>query len=309
MSVHRLLFVSLLLSSSLPILASDGDAEPMKVTLDALELADGLTMVRTDSPIGNPSTTVAVGEGGVLLVDPNLAIAEDVLTGYLDELGAGPVRYVITTHYHGDHSEGLEVFPEAVALAPRLQRDRLRTGAVVLGERPIEAEALPDLVFDDDLTLRFGEHTIDLLLPPDRSGHTDGDVLVYFREAGVLVAGDYVFDGKFPLIDYDAGGSLTGYLANLHWMLQRFPPQTRIVPGHGSFAPAPPRALSMGDLRAWLEALERTIDWVRDQLEAGRTVAQILESELPEEIERMGARPRYVKPENWIKSVHRGLSR
>ncbi|ANM29997.1 hypothetical protein ABI59_11080 [Acidobacteria bacterium Mor1] len=189
------------------------------------------------------------------------------------------------------------------------QRERLATGQVVLGERPIEAAALPDLVFDQDVTLRFAGRTIDLLLPPNRSGHTDGDLFIYLREDRVLCAGDYVFFDKFPIVDLQNGGSLDGFLENLRWIVDRFPPDTRVVPGHGTFKPAEIRIATIAEVRAYAETLERTIDWIRGELERGVDLETLAtRDDLPEPLPTMGARPRYLSAERWIRQVYRALA-
>ncbi len=292
----------------LPSSARADDAPP--VTVDALELAEGLHLVRSNSPVGNPSTVVLETGDGFLLVDPNLLLAADALRGFLDGRGGGPVRWIATTHYHGDHSEGLESFPGATAFAPRPQRERGAAQPVVLGERPVAVAALPDVALEADATLHAGGRTVELLLPPRRDAHTDGDLFVWFREDRVLCAGDHVFLDRFPLVDHDAGGSLDGLLENLRWIAETFPPDTRIVPGHGAFPPDPVRALTIAEIRAYVAALERAVDWVRERLEAGVDVDRLAtEIEPPEEIAAFARRPRYVSVERWVRQVHRALQR
>ncbi len=305
LKLHRILLL-LLVILPVSVAAEEGG---MKATLDSLELGDGLFLLRSDSPIGNPSTLALRGEEGFLLVDPNLLLAAQPLKAFLRSAGDLPVRYIATTHFHGDHSEGLEVFPDAVSFAPVRQRERLATGEVVLGERPIEAAALPDIVFDEDVTLRFAGRTIDLLLPPNRNGHTDGDLFVYLREDRVLVAGDYVFFDKFPIVDLQNGGSLDGFLENLRWVVERFPPDTRVVPGHGTFKPEAIRLATIADVRAYADTLEQTVEWIRGELERGADVETLATREdLPEPLPTMGARPRYLSAERWIRQVHRALT-
>lgn len=278
-------------------------AEAPEVTLDRVDLAPGVHLVRSNSPIGNPSTVLVDGPDGVLVVDPNLALAGEALSALIARLDLGPVRYVVATHHHGDHSEGLETFPDAVALAPVPQRERLRTDAIVLGQRPIHADALPELTFDGSITLHLGANTARLLLPPDRSGHTDGDVLVHLPEAGVLCVGDHLFLDRFPIIDLDGGGSFEGYLANLRWISDAFAPDTRIVAGHGTFEPDPVRLATVDEVRAWRETLEATIRWVSARLDEGHTVEEIAEMDLPPAFASMTERPRYVSAPRWIAAV------
>jgi len=284
-------------------------AEAPQVTLDRIELAEGVHLVRSNSPIGNPSTVLVRGPDGALVVDPNLALAGETLRSLITRLERGPVRYVVATHHHGDHSEGLETFPDAVALAPAPQRERLRTGPIVLGERPIHGAALPELTFDGAVTLHLGANTARLLLPPHRSAHTDGDVFVHLPEAGVLCAGDHLFLDRFPIIDLDGGGSLQGYLANLDWIADAFPPDTRIVAGHGTFEPDPIRLATVDEVRSWRRTLDATITWIGDRLDEGHTVEEIAEMDLPPAFASLTARPRYVSAPRWIAAVARARER
>ncbi len=306
MNYPRIVTLCLLtLAVVVPALAQD---EPPAATLDSIALGEGLHFVRTDSRVGNPSTVVAEGDGGFFVVDPNLLIAGDVLKQFLADHGGGPVRFIATTHYHGDHTEGLQTFPAAVAIAPREQRRRLATGSEEVGEAPGDLATLPALAIDGNLSLHFGSRTIDLLLPPERNGHTDGDLLVYFREDGVLCAGDYVFYDRFPVIDLDNGGSLEGYLGNLRWIVSSFPPDTRIVPGHGTFAPAEIHLVTIADLRAWIADLEMSVEWIRTKLESGASAESLAQADdLPVRMTELATRPRYMSVPRWIALVQRGL--
>lgn len=271
------------------------DAAPV----DIVSLRDGIWMLRTNTPLGNPSTVVATGSDGVLVVDPNFRDASAPLLHAISELSPRPIRWIVTTHHHGDHSEGLETFPsDAIRLAPDGQLPHLRTGAIVAGERPIEASSLPHLTFRDRVTLELGGITAELIALP--AGHTDGDTVVWFPDARVLVAGDHLFLERFPIIDVDDGGDLDGYLANMQWMIDTFPEDTLVVPGHGTFPPDAARAASLDDLRAELEALRRSIDIVRGRLAAGLDGDAIVAAGLPSEIEVLGRKPRYVSTERWL---------
>jgi cyclase len=215
------------------------------------------------------------------------------------------VRYATATHYHGDHTENFELLarevPEATLFVPHRQRIRLATGAVVHGERPLAPQALPRLTFEETLTLRLNGETIDVMTLPHRRGHTDGDAVVYFHEAEVLYVGDYLFLDRYPIID--ASGDLEGYLANIEFLLDRFPDDTIVVPGHGTFFPEPLTTATMDRFRENLDALRRSITLVRTRLEQGESVEEIVKRGLPQELRPYGERPRYLSEERWIRFV------
>lgn len=295
---RALAFVSLLAFSAS---AETSTEAPL---VDVLHLAGPVYMLRANTPIANPSTVVSVGEDGVFVVDPNLEAAGEALETAIRELG-GEVRLIASTHYHGDHTEGLERFtPPAVAIAPQLQRERLATGEVVLGERPVRPESLPTITFEGRIRVHFNGETIEIFTPRHAKGHTDGDAFVYFEDSGVLCAGDYLFLDKYPIVDLEGGGDLEGYLANIDDLLARFPDDTLVVPGHGTFSPAAIEVATMDRLAKHLALLRETIRIVRDRMLRGESLDEILATGLPERFAPIGERPRFVSEERWIRFVH-----
>ena len=133
---------------------------------------------------------------------------------------------------------------------------------------------------------------------------TNGDVVVYFEDSGVLATGDYFFLDRYPIIDLEGGGSFTGYFENIKKMLARFPAETRVVPGHSTFAPAEAKTASMAEYRAWYEAMLDSIDFIVGERKAGKSAADIDTKGLPFRFARFGERPRFVKPESWIRKVY-----
>lgn len=282
-----------------------GAEKATAIAIDSFHLNASVHMIRSDSPIGNPTTVVSIGSDGVFVADPNLLLVNDALKAEIERLGGTSIRYVTATHYHGDHSEGFEsIAAGATVIVPEGQRRRLATGAVVLGERPIKKEALPVMTFTDSVTLRMNGEEIRILTPPNKSGHTDGDAFVHFRHAGVLYVGDYLFLDRFPLIDLEGGGDLEGYLANIEYVLDRFPADTLIVPGHGTFRPAKVIAIDMGRYRTYLETLRESVAIIRERVADGVTLEENVDAGLPDKFAGFGARPRYVKTESWIRFVH-----
>ena len=284
-------------------LAASG--EDPEVVVDVLHLSGPVYMLRGETPIGNPSTVISAGPDGALVVDPGLQAAGEQLDAAIRELG-GEVRLVASTHYHGDHTEGLERFvPSAIAIAPEAQRGRLATGEVVLGERPVRASSLPMITFEDSLRLHFNGEVVLIFTPKQRAGHTDGDAFIYFSKSGVLCVGDYLFLDRYPIIDLEAGGDLEGYLANVDDLLARFPPQTVVVPGHGTFRPADVETATMERLAAHLERLRETITIIRGRTAEGLSLDELVAAGLPERFAALEDRPRFVSQERWIRFVYR----
>lgn len=300
---RSLLALTLLLLLAQPAVAPAQDEED--ISFDVLPLAGSVSMLRSDTKIGNPSTVVSVGEDGVLIVDPNLDLVSGTLLPAIEQLGGGPIRFVTATHFHGDHTENLEMLsreaPDAVAFAPDGLRAQLATGEVFHGERPLVPEALPIMTFQDRVTLHLNGDVVEVSTFPNPRGHTDSDAVVYFRNANVLCVGDYFFLERYPIVD--DSGDLEGYLANIAWLLETYPQDAIVVPGHGRFRPAPVEAASMAALRLQLERLRGTITIIRERMAAGASVDEIVAEGLPAEYAVMAEKPRYLSEERWIRFV------
>jgi len=279
--------------------------ETENLEFDVLPLAGSVYMLRCDTKIGNPSTVVSVGEDGALIVDPNLDLVSGTLLPAIEALGGGPVRFVTATHFHGDHTENFEMLaretPEAVAFVPTGLRERLATGQVFHGERPLAQETLPVMTFEKQVVLHLNGDVVEVSTLPNPRGHTDSDAVVYFREANVLCVGDYLFLERYPIVD--DSGDLEGYLANIAWMLEMYPADAVVVPGHGRFRPDPVEAASMATLGKQLAMLQGSIDGIRERLADGTSVDEIVETGLPEIFAIYDAKPRYVSEERWIRFV------
>jgi glyoxylase-like metal-dependent hydrolase (beta-lactamase superfamily II) len=281
-----------------------GVAGPEPPVVDLKQLTPTIYMARTNTPIGNPTSVISVGPDGVFLVDANLAVASDSLLAAVRRVGGGVPRLIATTHYHGDHTEGLEHFvPPAIAVAPARQRARLASDSVFLGERPLHPASLPAITFTDSLRIYFNGDTIDIFTPAVFGGHTDGDAIVHFRTSRILCVGDYLFLDKYPLIDFQAGGDLEGYLTVIETLFRACPKNTTVIPGHGTFSPAP---MEVGTTEGWnnyLQALRASIQFIRSRLDEGWTDARLIEAGLPAEFAGLGAKPRYVSEAGWIRTV------
>ena len=162
-------------------------------------------------------------------------------------------------------------------------------------------EAWPALTFEGSFTLRLNGGEVQATTLPNIHGHTDGDTLVYFPKQKVLCVGDYLFVDKFPIVDVaEGGGDLEGYLTNIRYILEHYPADTKVVPGHGYFRPYAIEPVTMEHYRANLAALERSIAVIRAHMTPGRTREQVIADGLPEEFAPYDVRPRYVPGARWI---------
>ena len=278
----------------------------LEVALDGIPLSERLHLLRTDSVIGNPTSVLYLGEQGSVLIDANLLEAAPLIREYVQRQGGGPIRTVATTHYHTDHVHGLEAFgPDANVIAPVAQAERLKTSALLEeGGPPLVAGGQPDETFENERIIDLEGGQVVLRTLPRADGHTDGDLVAWFPAERVLYVGDYYFPGKWPIVDLDGGGDLNGYLANVQHLLRSYPGDMRVIPGHGTFKPEEPRAFKASEYHRWLQTLRRSIAAIRGGMQQGKTREQLIAEGLPEPMQSMGEKPRFVSTEQWIGFVY-----
>ncbi len=182
------------------------------------------------------NVTVAVGADGVIMVDAQFAPMHDKLKAAIAKLTDKPVKFLINTHYHGDHTGGNAAFgKEGVTIvAHRNLKDRLANPPPGgNGQTPAAAppEALPKQVYTDRTTVSTGGRTAQVV---HIEGHTDTDSVVYFPDANVLAVGDTGGANRYPNIAL--GGTIDGLIAGTQTYLNMANAQTKIVPGHGPLA-------------------------------------------------------------------------
>lgn len=180
---------------------------------------------------------VSVGDDGIFLVDDQYAPLTPKILAALAELGDGPVRFVLNTHWHFDHTGGNENMGEAgaVIVAHNAVRRRMTVGQFIEGLNvdvaPAAEGALPVVTFTDTVTFYLNGDTLDAFhVAP---AHTDGDAIVHWRAADVVHMGDIFWNRSYPFIDLSSGGSVDGVIAAVEGVLAWTGPATRLVPGHG----------------------------------------------------------------------------
>ena len=204
-----------------------------KVEVKTTPLGHGLAMLAGAG--GN--MVASAGEDGVFIVDDEFADLHPKIREALAVMSDRPVRFVINTHWHGDHTGGNEKFAGdgAVVIAQDNVYRRMSTSQFIKHlNRTVPASpkgALPVVTFNDQATLHLNGDEIRLVHVAN--AHTDGDVLVHFPGADVLHMGDCFFNGQYPIIDTGTGGTIDGYVAAVEKGLSLAGPATKVVPGHG----------------------------------------------------------------------------
>lgn len=243
-------------------LAAQQDLDEVEITVTPM--ATGVFMLTGAG--GNIG--VSVGADGVFVIDDQFAPLSERIMVAIEGLSDRPVSYVLNTHWHGDHTGGNENFGEAGAaiVAHENVRTRMSTEQVstVFGRTtpPSPDAALPVVTFTENVTFHFNGEAIRVHHVPN--AHTDGDSIVYFDDVDVLHTGDTFFNGAFPFIDVDSGGSLDGMIDAAETSLGMITRQTEIIPGHG------PRATQI-DLERYRDMLLEVREIVAERVAAGES--------------------------------------
>jgi cyclase len=249
----------------------DFDKAEVKVS----KLRGNLYLLRTDT---GSNMAASIGDDGVLLVDASYQQTLDKTQAALKRITDKPVRYLVNTHYHSDHTSGNVGFPEAVIIAHRNALKRLASGgiggnfATFKFEYPaLPPAALPKLTFERELKLNFNGEEVRILHHPD--SHTDGDAVVYFSKANVAHLGDQFTVYGFPDIDVAGGASTAGWIAALDDIVRVLPPDARIIPGHGPLS-------GIDDVKRFRNMLAATLAAVQNALAQGKTLQQMKDEKI-----------------------------
>lgn len=265
--MNRLAIVAALLLTAAP---AGAQQDFSKVEIKVEKLAPGVAVLfGAGGNIG-----LSYGEDGNALVDDQFAPLTERIVAAVKTLDPDPVKFVINTHWHGDHTGGNENFGKmgTVIMAHDNVRKRMSTAqaikAIKMDVPASPKAALPVVTFDNGVTLHLNGDTLHVI--HIRNAHTDGDSLVHWQKADVLHMGDTFFHGtSFPFVDRDSGGSIDGVIAAVRQGLGIAGPNTRIIPGHGKVAGKP-------DMEAYLAMLVDIRTKVNAAIQAGQTREQAI---------------------------------
>ncbi len=234
-----------------------------KVEIKAVPLADGVAVLfGAGGNIG-----VSFGPDGTVLIDDQFAPLTEKIQAAVKDLGAGPVQYLINTHWHGDHSGGNENLGRSGALI--MAHDHVRERLIKGNDRvpPAAPDALPVITYHDGIKLHLNGDEV--RVQHMKHGHTDGDSIIFWKKANVLHMGDLFFHKvTLPFIDLNSGGNARGVLAAAEKALTMVDDNTKIIPGHGPMA-------TRADLIAYRDMMKAVIAAVEKAQGEGKSLAAV----------------------------------
>ncbi|MBI5913921.1 MAG: MBL fold metallo-hydrolase [Bacteroidetes bacterium] len=266
-------------------------------TLAVEKVAGNIWMLRQNSA-GNVG--VFASNDGFIIVDDQFRTDSEKIRDGLAKIAKLPVKYIINTHWHADHSEGNENFAKtgSVIVAQDNSRQRLTTDQFIELFQMLHAarpwEGLPSVTFTEDITFHERGETIHVFHVPN--AHTDGDAIVHFQTSNVIHTGDVFVRYGLPFIDDHHGGSINGTIAATERLLSLANAETKIIPGHGAVS-------TKQDLMDYLEMLKVVREKVAKGIEQGKTIEQIL-AEKP-----AGSFTTFFLVDEFVRMVWRGMQK
>lgn len=269
--------ISLLTVSVLVTLAAFAQQNYDTVKIRPVKITDNIYMLKGAG--GNIG--VLVGKDGTLMIDNQFGPLSNKINGAIKTISPAEIKFLINTHIHGDHSGGNENFKRmgTTIVAHDMVRERMGKEQVIKSRNmtfpPREKDALPVITFSDKLNFHLNEEDIEIVHLG--LGHTDGDVIVHFKNANVFHMGDAFVRYGYPFIDGSSGGSFTGFLSTLDKAMTMMDDNSKVIPGHGELA-----------TKADIKILRDKLVDIRDQV-----AAALKKGKKPEEIPAMGITSKY----------------
>src|ERR1051326_1109166 len=270
-----------------------------KVEIKVQKVAEGVYML--EGAGGNIG--VSAGEDGIVIIDDEFAPLAPKIQAALKGIEDKPVRFIINTHYHGDHTGGnAEFAKQGTIIAHENVRKRLAEGTSLKQMKsttpPAPKDALPIITFNDRATVHLNGEDIRAIHFPH--GHTDGDSVIFFPHSNVVHMGDDFFNGGiFPFIDLASGGNVQGMIAGGEKVLAETPDDVKIIPGHGPLG-------TKDDLRKFLTVLKETSAAVETGIKQGKRLEQLKQEKVLAKWDSYGHG--FIKTDEFIEILYDSLT-
>jgi cyclase len=300
--MRRLVLIGLLVFPCIVMAQQEPDWS--KVQIKATKVAGNIYMLEGSG--GN--IAASIGDDGIVIVDDQFAPLAEKIQASLKDLGITdkPVRFVINTHYHGDHTGGNAPFSNtgSTIIAQDNVRKRLMSGgtagnggSIKVEQKPAERPALPIITFEHDVTVHLNGEDIRALHFP--SGHTDGDSIIFFPKNNVVHMGDDFVRYGFPFIDVASGGSVQGMISAMEKATAQLPADVKVIPGHGQIS-------NLDDVREFTKMLKETSAVVQKALNQHKSLEQMKKDKVLESWQKWSGQ--FVNADAFIETLYNSLT-
>lgn len=245
-----------------------------------------------------------IGKDGNILIDDQFAPLTNKILDVIHNLTNQPIKFLINTHWHPDHTGGNENFGKlgSLIISHENVRERLSTEQFIeFMERkikPLPVEALPIITFTDSISFHIKNETVQIFHFPN--AHTDGDSMIYFKENNILHTGDIFVKNRYPFIDTSSHGTIDGIIGALEKIIPLLNKESLIIPGHGDIS-------NLTDLYEYLSMLQDVRNNISSQINKGYSIKQILESNPTSPFDHKYGNDKFITPNDFVISVFQSL--
>ena len=301
-----LLMMALVVAAGTSPAAAQMDSDPAKIKLEVTRVGGSVSMITGVGGFAGGNVGVSVGADGVFVIDDEVKAMTPKLKAAVATLSKQPPRFLINTHWHGDHAGGNEGMAElgAIVVAHDNVRQRMGVDQVIDlqgKQQKIPAspgKALPILTFSEEVTFHLNGDEVHVF--HIANAHTDGDAIIHFRKANVIHMGDTFLTGGYPLVDLSSGGNIEGFIKAADRVLPLCDEATKIIPGHGT----------LGDrkkLTEWRQMIVKIRDRVAGGIAKKQTLDQIKAAKPSAEFDAEWGQ-NFIKPDALIESIYKSLT-
>lgn len=295
----NILMIFCILTTGLLSMSGFAQAESDTVKITPIKLTDQIYMLTGKG--GNIG--LCIGEDGTFLIDDQFAPLTPKILAAIKSVGGEHPRFLINTHYHGDHTGGNENLGKEGTLifSHNNVRERLNAGSFIQEfkkKRPgLTPEGLPVVTFSEDISFHLNNDTIQATHVP--VAHTDGDSFIHFKKANVIHTGDIFFNGFYPFIDVQHDGSLKGMIEAVDEVLLLADDSTKIIPGHGPLA-------DKAQLINYRKMLKTAFERLRKLKAEGKTAQEAAELDPLEDLDETWSDGLF-ETDRWIEIIYSGV--
>lgn len=296
MTTHKIISIPLILFWLVYAQIAMGQDE---VKIESTKITDQIYMLTGNG--GNLG--LFIGQDGTFLIDDQFAPLTEKIIAEVQAVGGDSPKFLINTHYHGDHTGGNENLGQGGTLIVSHDnvRDRLRNGAFIqefnMKMEAVAPAGLPVVTFSEDISFHLNGDTVHAVHVPH--SHTDGDAIIHFSAANVIHGGDIIFSGFYPFIDVTHGGSIKGMINGVKLIMSLSDETTKIIPGHGSLT-------NKAELANYLTMLETAYERLRKLKADGKTAREAIDAKPLADLEEEWGDGLF-NGDKWIEIIYSGV--